>query len=181
MNESLKFGIYQNPLEILILHYQKLAPSIQNFKTHIVVILDSCSSSFFGRYRRPASEVTTKAPAYNSNSQTLRELALMGKLPKSEDENLTNKNEKFDTTSDKMTTVDSTITIEEEQVEEATDSSLIDSSKVLTHDCNPDYDKYYCLHGKCLNYTIFITCECHDGFIGERCDSKHPESIVNRE
>ena len=49
-------------------------------------------------------------------------------------------------------------------------------------------DEVFCINGgKCINYTmrdvptvLFLSCECADGFMGERCESKYLEGTYKR-
>ncbi|XP_037916276.1 protein spitz-like isoform X2 [Hermetia illucens] len=55
------------------------------------------------------------------------------------------------------------------------DSKLIDS--ILHSKCTEEFDTLYCQHGgRCFNYTVANysqpSCECKEGFIGERCEVK---------
>lgn len=56
------------------------------------------------------------------------------------------------------------------------DSKLIDS--ILHSKCTEEFDTLYCQHGgRCFNYTVANysqpSCECKEGFIGERCEVKY--------
>ena len=61
---------------------------------------------------------------------------------------------------------------------------FIDLSQIYTiNRCLGLHEEAYCMNGgKCLNYTMknvpaamFLSCECADGFIDERCETKYWE------
>ncbi len=52
--------------------------------------------------------------------------------------------------------------------------------------CPDHYDELYCYNGgTCVRFAVeqdaLYSCECLDGFIGERCETKYPTSIKNSE
>lgn len=156
---------------------------------------DSCSSSIFHGASRRSPSAPTKPPEQQlpqtlqdlaaigklpktgtDDIKTLQELAAIGKLPKSENDENTRRDADQEPPRDN----------DKDASQPSNDLTTLDSNELSLqpHNCDPDFDKSYCLHGKCRSVAVsditWIHCECDKGYIGERCELKHPEIVSNR-